>query len=379
MKKIPVYAWYFPNWHPGDPLNERWHGHGWTEWQGVKYAAKRFEDHVIYHPLWGYEDESDPEVMGRKIDTALEYGIDGFMWDFYWFEQEGGYRLKALEAFFKAMQTRKRFKIALMWCNHDPIYVHPAPYRNVARSLLPGELSPQGFYNGTEYIIHQCMNQDCYMTINHEGQEKVYFVLWHVPKFLAGMGGVQGARMALDDFRERVRKALGKELYLAVANYDKHSPDEDTAFLKSLGVDGCVKYGWPHDPGEDAVWPAFPYSRFVDGGIASYAPDTKSIHLPLNITVSQGWDCSPRTVPSDMYDDIGYPYCWITDKKNVADFKRALLAARDFYLSDQFTGDFITLSTWNEWTEGNFLEPSVEDGYAYLEAVREVFGNGDAD
>ena len=103
MSKIPVYAWYFPNWHPGDPLNERWHGHGWSEWQGVKYAAKRFDGHVIYHPLWGYEDESDPAVMGRKIDTALEYGVDGFMWDFYWFEQEGGYRLKALEAFFKAM------------------------------------------------------------------------------------------------------------------------------------------------------------------------------------------------------------------------------------------------------------------------------------
>ena len=53
---------------------------------------------------------------------------------------------------------------------------------------------------------------------------------------------------------------------------------------------------------------------------------------------------------------------------------RALIAARDFYRSGRFTGDFITLTTWNEWTEGNFMEPSVEDGYAYLEAVRDVFG-----
>ena len=43
-------------------------------------------------------------------------------------------------------------------------------------------------------------------------------------------------------------------------------------------------------------------------------------------------------------------------------------------MSGRFTGDFITLTTWNEWTEGNFMEPSVEDGYAYLEAVRDVFG-----
>ena len=75
-----------------------------------------------------------------------------------------------------------------------------------------------------------------------------------------------------------------------------------------------------------------------------------------------------------MYDDVGYPFSWITDKKNVADFRRALIAARDFYRSGRFTGDFITLTTWNEWTEGNFMEPSVEDGYAYLEAVHDVFG-----
>ena len=374
MSKIPVYAWYFPNWHPGDPLNERWHGHGWSEWQGVKYAAKRFDDHVIYHPLWGYEDESDPAVMGRKIDTALEYGVDGFMWDFYWFEQEGGYRLKALEAFFKAMETRRNFKIALMWCNHDPIYVHPAPYRNAARSLLPGELSPQGFYNGSEYIIHECMTRDCYLTINHEGQEKLYFILWHLPKFIAGMGGVQGARMALDDFRARVRKALGRELYLATVNFDHTTPENDTALLRSLGIDGCACYGWPNRPRTEAKWPAYPYSEFVDNGIEGFEQVTASVNLPMNITVAQGWDSSPRTVPSDMYDDVGYPFSWITDKKNVADFRRALIAARDFYLSGRFTGDFITLTTWNEWTEGNFMEPSVEDGYAYLEAVRDVFG-----
>ena len=33
------------------------------------------------------------------------------------------------------------------------------------------------------------MARDCYLTINHEGQEKLYFILWHLPKFIAGMGG----------------------------------------------------------------------------------------------------------------------------------------------------------------------------------------------
>ena len=32
--KIPVLAWYFPNWHP-DPRNDELHGKGWTEWEVV--------------------------------------------------------------------------------------------------------------------------------------------------------------------------------------------------------------------------------------------------------------------------------------------------------------------------------------------------------
>lgn len=379
MSKIPVYAWYFPNWHPGDRLNDGWHGRNWTEWEGVKYASKRFDGHVIYHPLWGYEDEADPQIMGKKIDAALEHGVDGFMWDFYWFEREGGYRLRALDGFFKAMETRKDFKIALMWCNHDPIYVHPASYRSVGRSLLPGELSPQGFYNGTQYMIDKCFGKDCYMTIRHEGVEKVYFVLWHLEKFIGGLGGEYAAKLALSDFRKRVREALGKELYIATyfANapgYGSGDYEKTNAVMREAGIDGCVTYSWPNTPAEGAVWPATPYKKFVDDGIKTFEESTARITLPVNITVSQGWDSSPRTVPSDMYDNIGYPFCWITEKKNPEDFKRALIAAKEFFESGKYTGDFITLTTWNEWTEGNFMEPSVEQGYAYLDAVKDVFG-----
>lgn len=91
MKNVKKYAWYFPNWHP-TPLNDRWHGKGWTEWECVKHASPKFEGHVQPKvPLWGYEDESDPKVFEKKIQTAHDYGIDGFIFDFYWFKQ-GPYR-----------------------------------------------------------------------------------------------------------------------------------------------------------------------------------------------------------------------------------------------------------------------------------------------
>lgn len=379
MSKIPVYAWYFPNWHP-DARNDKWHGKGWTEWEGVKHAAQRFDGHTIYHPLWGYEDESDPKVMEKKIDVALSHGVDGFLWDFYWFdddegegEKKGSYRLNALDKGFFGAKNNEQFKIALMWCNHDPIYVHPASYRDAARSLQPGELSPQAFYNGTQYMIKHYFWRKNYLRVN----DKLYFILWDVPKFVRGLGGVAGARMVLDDFRQRVRDAGLGEVYLASepkeVDFDPAKKDEVTDFYKALGIDGCVTYGWPSCPNDQDQWPAYPYSRFVDNGIAHFEKRAKGIDLPMNITVSQGWDSSPRTVPSDMYDDIGYPFCWITAKKNPQDFERALRAAKAFFQSEKNTGDFITLTTWNEWTEGNFMEPSVEQGFAYLDAVKKVF------
>jgi hypothetical protein len=34
----------------------------------------------------------------------------------------------------------------------------------------------------------------------------------------------------------------------------------------------------------------------------------------------------------------------------------------------------VTLNSWNEWTEGSYLEPDTVHGLAYLEAIRDVFG-----
>ena len=45
MKDYKKYCYYFPNWHV-DPLNEQWHGKGWTEWDCLTQGIPRFEGHV---------------------------------------------------------------------------------------------------------------------------------------------------------------------------------------------------------------------------------------------------------------------------------------------------------------------------------------------
>ena len=103
MKKRPIVAaYYFPNWH-SDPRIEALHGKGWTEWRVAEYATPRFPGHEQPRiPLWGYQDESRPEVMGQKIAAAKQYGVDAFIFDWYCFN-DGPYRTRALdEGFLKA-------------------------------------------------------------------------------------------------------------------------------------------------------------------------------------------------------------------------------------------------------------------------------------
>ena len=34
--------------------------------------------------------------------------------------------------------------------------------------------------------------------------------------------------------------------------------------------------------------------------------------------------------------------------------------------------EYIFLTAWNEWGEGAYLEPDIENGTAYLDAIRDI-------
>ncbi len=383
MKDVKKYAWYFPNWHVTS-FNESGHGKGWTEWEVVKYAVPRFEGHSQpKKPLWGYEDESNPKVFEKKIQTAHDYGLDGFIFDFYWFKELGPHRRDALDKGFLKAENNELCEFGIMWANHDPVYAHPCGYMHDNNALTTGSADVQMFYEITDYCIKHYFPKANYIRIDG----KCYFGIWDLNKLIHDFGGIEGTAIMLNDFRRRAKEA-GFEVHLACRKHsipgfggEKHPLDAGSEGevekeyyeekVRQLGIDSAFNYTWAFSDVEE--WPKIDYVPYREKNIALYETESAYSNVPLDITVSTGWDCSPRTCVSDRYERVGYPYSPIVVNNTPEEVEKAFVAAKKFIESDKFTGNMLTISTWNEWTEGCYMEPDEEYGYGFLEAFKKVF------
>ena len=85
-----------------------------------------------------------------------------------------------------------------------------------------------------------------------------------------------------------------------------------------------------------------------------------------------GWDSSPRTIQSEKWKPVGYPYMNMICDNTPENFRYALEETR-IRLEQQNIPQILNINCWNEWTEGSYLEPENLHGMAYLEAVKSVF------
>jgi hypothetical protein len=100
---------------------------------------------------------------------------------------------------------------------------------------------------------------------------------------------------------------------------------------------------------------------------------TAKYGLPYYPNVTAGWDSSPRTVQSDVFDNSGYPYMSTIGNNTPAEFEKALRFAKKKLDESALRTKMLTINAWNEWTEGSYIEPDVKTGYARLEAIKRVF------
>jgi len=374
MSKIPVATYYFPNYHQ-DKRNIQIFGRGWDEWALTRHATPRFPGHKQPKiPLWGYEDEACPKVMAKKIAAAADHGIDCFIFDWYYYN-DGPFLERCLDEGFLGASNNHRIKFALMWANHDWLNIHPAKRGTPPNLLYPGQVSVETFDHICDLVIERYFKHPSYWKIDG----KPYFSVYELFRLIQGFGGNDETAVAITRFRHKVKAAGFPDLHLnAVVWGVQILPGEKVLtqpeqLVGLLGFDSVTSYVWVHH----APMPDFPrtsYESIMNKNVDFWRQAAASYSVPYYPNVMMGWDSSPRTVQSDVLENIGYPYCPVIEA-SPAMFEKALQTARDFMMSQPQERRILTINAWNEWTEGSYLEPDTVNGFGYLEAIKRVFGN----
>jgi hypothetical protein len=372
--RVRVGCYYFPNYHP-DPRNEKVHGPGWTEWQLVRHATPRFPNHQQPKaPVWGYEDESKPEVMEKKIDAAADHGIDHFIFDWYHYE-DGPYLERCLEQGFLKARNVDRIDFGLMWANHDWVNVHPMSRTFGKELLYPGKVSPKVFRFITDLIVDRYFSHPSYLKV--EGCP--YFSIYDLGQFVAIHGSVEATRKAIDAFRERVRSAGFPDLHFNAVVWGKPVlPGEKVIrdlpqLITALGFDSVTSYVWIHHVELDET-PFTPFQKVLKKYLQVWDRMEEQYNIPYFPNITMGWDNSPRTLQSDIWGPLPESTFSNCIGGNTPEaFQEALEIYRK-RLSQRAGPTLFSINAWNEWTEGSYIEPDQMTGMGYLEAIAKVFG-----
>ena len=372
---ITVASYYFGQYHPNDPRNLKTRGKPWDEWELVKAAKPRFPGHQQPKvPLWGYQDESDPQVMAQKIAAAADHGIDAFIFDWYYYE-DGPFLDRPIDEGFLKATNNSRIKFAFMWANHD-WQENLFPYTKGAPKpiLYPGKVSAAAFEKICDHVIKDYFSHPSYWKIDG----KPYFSFYDLTRLLDNFGSVEATRAGLDKFRAKAQAAGLPDLHLNAVAWEqpilpgKKVPANSAKLVRDLGFDSVTSYVWVHHvslPKQQTD-----YNEVRDGYFKYWDKADGMFNVPYFPNVSMGWDPSPRCDQSDTLDNSGYPFTHTIGDNTPANFRTALEMTKKRLLANPNGPRILNINCWNEWTEGSYLEPDTVNGMKYLEAVRAVFG-----
>jgi hypothetical protein len=297
--------------------------------------------------------------MAKKIDAAADHGINHFIFDWYWYD-DGPFLSKGLDEGFLRADNTERLMFALMWANHDWIDIHPAKYAGNHRLLYPGVVQPATFARITQHVIERYFSHPSHWMIDG----CPYFSIYELMTFIQGMGGIERAKEALAEFRASTRAAGFPDLHLNAVVWgvqilpNEQKIEQPNELLRHLGFDSVTSYVWIHH----VPLTSFPETEYADvarRAEAHWHQARSEFSIPYHPNVTMGWDSSPRTVQSDVFSNVGYPFMPMLANNTPGAFQNALSSAKAFLDNDEDGPKILTINAWNEWTVGSYLEPDT--------------------
>jgi hypothetical protein len=339
-------AFYLPQYHP-IPENDEWWGKGFTEWTNVARARPLFPGHYQPHlpGELGYYDLRVPEVREAQAELARAHGIGGFVYYHYWFQ---GRRLLHRPFDEVLASGAPDFPFALCWANEE--WTRNWDGRS-GRVLIRQEYSAA---DDRDHIRWLCtaFADPRYITIDGRPLMLVY-----------RPGVIPDPKKMTDTWRTEAQKMGFPDLYLCWVEGWGRPPGGPGAH----GFDATV--GFMPFTGERVFTAAEDIRphRILDY-VSAYEtrmdePPHPWKHFP---SVMVGWDNTPRYARSATIFDGATP-------ERYAEWLGRTVAALSGVRDEE---NYLFLLAWNEWAEGNHLEPDVRFGRAFLEATRSVLIGG---
>ena len=332
-------AFYLPQFHP-IPENDLWWGKGFTEWTNTAKAVPLFEGHYQPHiPAdLGFYDLRVPETRAAQADLARRYGIEGFCYYHYWF---GGGRRLLEQPFNEVLASgAPDFPFCLCWANQSwTSRWHGESAETMAQQTYPGEADYSAHF---EWLLGAFRDRR-YVTVDGRPLFLV-FDLSDLPD-PAGFCGL---------WRRLAEQAGLPGLYLLGVNHGR-----DNTEPAPTGFDGVVSMRLPL--GRYDEFEINNDTRVVDHREAArleLAPEQPGlVEYPC---IGPSWDNTPRLGRRGMVYEHSSP-----------DLFRATVSRAVGRLSSRPPEhQLLFLKAWNEWAEGDHLEPDLRYGHGWLEALR---------
>jgi hypothetical protein len=350
-------AIYLPQYHP-IPENDEWWGKGFTEWTNVTKAKPLFPGH--HQPNLpadlGFYDLRMAEIKEQQAELAREAGIEGFCYWHYWF---GNGRKIIERPITDVIQSGKPdFPFCLCWANAtwSGIWYGDAN-RILMEQLYLGEKDYEAFF----YDTLPAFKDKRYMKVDG----KLLFVVYHP-------GRIPDWPVFVATFRRLAEKEglpgihfIGMEGRM-MEGLDGATPNMSSGHQKMVIqgkgplqrmklnlIDLSNKMG--------RVLLKYPriisYKDFVNN-----LPETP-LPMEMHATILPNWDNTPRS------GYRGYVLKGATPKLFQKQLEKAIKRMKHKPLENRL----LFIKAWNEWAEGNYLEPDRKFGHGWLDACKNAF------
>ncbi len=320
----------------------------------MKKARRLYRGHVqprVPTEL-GYYDLTDAGTREAQARLAQSYGIDGFCYWHYWF---GGGKTLLERPLREVLASGKpAFPFCVAWANQswtgkwhgldDQIIVEQTypgreDYERHFYHLLPAFSDPRYIRIRSKPLV--------FVYIPDQLPDPVFFTeFWNELAVKNGFPGIYFIGVHYIDWDHQKdgfdEKTIHQPFHY-IHTYEK-------TFLHR--VEGIVKrriLTWYPD--------VYNYRKFVEA--YDFRLLTGKDFIP---TLIPNWDNTPRCGRRGVVFQGSTPQA----------FKEHLSEAVGYVLQRPAGEKMIILKSWNEWAEGNYLEPDTRWGRGYLEVIREV-------